>query len=83
MSYATGTTTTKYAFKTIADGDLAGNDGINEVIASIDSNIPIAAGMVMLYNGATAPTGWTNINSTIVALQATASFTGYIWIKKS
>jgi hypothetical protein len=86
MSYATGTTTTNYAFKTIADGDLAGNDGINEVIASIDTNLAndtFVANMVMLYFGATAPTGWTNINSTIVGLQATLSLTGYIWIKKS
>ncbi len=83
MSDATGTVTTNYAFKTLDDGDRAGYAGINEIVTSIDTNIPIAADMVMLYFGATAPTGWTNINSTIVALQANLSLTGYIWIKKS
>jgi hypothetical protein len=86
MSNATGTVTTNYGFKTLDDGDIAGNDGINEVITSIDTNLQndtFVANMVMLYFGATAPNGWSNINSTIVGLQATASFTGYIWIKKN
>lgn len=86
MSDATGTVTTNYGFKTLDDGDRAGYAGINELIESIDDNLEndtFVANMVMLYFGATAPTGWTNINSTIVGLQATASFTGYIWIKKS
>ena len=83
MSDATGAVTTNYGFKTLDDGDRAGYAGINELIESVDDNIPLASGMVMLYFGATAPTGWTNINSTIVGLQATFSLTGYIWIKKS
>jgi hypothetical protein len=83
MSDATGTVTTNYGFKTLDDGDRAGYAGINELIESVDDNIPLASGMVMLMLGATAPTGWTNINSTIVGLQATLSLTGYIWIKKS
>jgi len=85
-SYATGTVTTNYSFKTLDDGDIAGNDGINEVITSIDTNTSgglSVANMVTLYFGSIAPLGWTNINSTIVNLQATASFTGYIWIKKN
>ena len=83
MSDATGTVTTNYGFKTLDDGDRAGYAGINELIESVDDNIHLASDMVMLYFGATAPTGWTNINSTIVGLQATFSLTGYIWIKKS
>ena len=85
-SYATGTVTTNYGFKTLDDGDIAGNDGINEVITSIDTilaNDTFVANMVMLYFGTSAPTGWTDITSTIVGLQATLSLTGYIWIKKS
>ena len=85
-SYATGTVTTNYGFKTLDDGDIAGNDGINEVITSIDTilaNDTFVANMVMLYFGASAPTGWTDITSTIVGLQAALSLTGYIWIKKS
>ena len=86
MSDATGTVTTNYGFKTLDDGDRAGYAGINELIESIDDNLEndtFVADMVMLYFGATAPAGWTNINSTIVGLQATLSLTGYIWIKKS
>ena len=86
MSDATGAVTTNYGFKTLDDGDRAGYAGINELIESIDDNLEndtFVADMVMLYFGATAPTGWTNINSTIVGLQATLSLTGYIWIKKS
>lgn len=86
MSNATGTVTTNYGFKTLADGDIAGNDGINEVITSIDSNLEndtFVADMVMLYFGATAPTGWTDINTTIVGLTPAVAVTGYIWIKKS
>ena len=86
MSDATGAVTTNYGFKTLDDGDRAGYAGINELIESIDDNLEndtFVANMVMLYFGATAPTGWTNINSTIVGLQATLSLTGYIWIKKS
>jgi hypothetical protein len=86
MSDATGAVTTNYGFKTLDDGDRAGYAGINELIESIDDNLEndtFVANMVMLYFGATAPTGWTNINSTIVGLQATFSLTGYIWIKKS
>ena len=86
MSDATGTVTTNYGFKTLDDGDRAGYAGINEIVTSIDTNLQndtFVAEMVMLYFGATAPTGWTNINSTIVGLQATLSLTGYIWIKKS
>ena len=86
MSDATGTATTNYGFKTLDDGDRAGYAGINEIVTSIDTNLQndtFVADMVMLYFGATAPTGWTNINSTIVGLQATLSLTGYIWIKKS
>lgn len=86
MSDATGAVTTNYGFKTLDDSDRAGYAGINEIVTSIDTNLlndTFVADMVMLYFGATAPAGWTNINSTIVGLQATASFTGYIWIKKS
>ena len=86
MSDATGTVTTNYGFKTLDDGDRAGYAGINEIVTSIDTNLQndtFVADMGMLYFGATAPTGWTNINSTIVGLQATLSLTGYIWIKKS
>lgn len=86
MSDATGTVTTNYGFKTLDDGDRAGYTGINEIVTSIDTNLAndtFVANMVMLYFGATAPTGWTNITSTIVGLQATLSLTGYIWIKKS
>jgi hypothetical protein len=86
MSDATGAVTTNYGFKTLDDGDRAGYAGINELIESVDQNLAndtFVADMVMLYFGATAPTGWTNINSTIVGLQATLSLTGYIWIKKS
>ena len=86
MSDATGTVTTNYGFKTLDDGDRAGYAGINEIVTSIDTNLQndtFVANMIVLYFGATAPTGWTNINSTIVGLQATLSLTGYIWIKKS
>lgn len=86
MSDATGTVTTNYSFKTLDDGDRAGYAGINEIVTSIDTNLAndtFVADMVMLYFGSTAPTGWTNINSTITGLQATFSLTGFIWIKKS
>jgi len=87
MSDATGTVTTNYGFKTLDDGDRAGYAGINELIESIDDNLEndtFVTGMVMLYLGSAVPNaGWTNINSTIVGLQATLSLTGYIWIQKS
>ena len=86
MSDATGTVTTNYGFKTLDDGDRAGYAGINELITSIDTNLEddtFVADMIVLYPGATPPTGWTDFDSTITGLQASMAVTGYIWIKKN
>ena len=86
MSDATGTVTTNYGFKTLDDADRAGYAGINELIESIDTNLEddtFVADMIVLYPGATPPTGWTDFDSTITGLQASMAVTGYIWIKKN
>ena len=87
MSDATGTVTTNYGFKTLDDGDRAGYAGINEIVTSIDTNLAndtFVANMIVLYPGATPPTGWTDFNSTITGAPANGpAVTGYIWIKKS
>ncbi len=85
MSDATGTTTTNYAFKTLDDGDRAGYAGINEIVTSIDTNLQndtFVAGMVVIYQGAAAPTGWTDFTSSMGSSGVTLP-SGYIWIKKS
>jgi len=81
MSDATGTTTTKFIFKTLNDTDIAGNDGINEVITSIDTQLAsYLSSIIVLYNGASAPTGWTSVSNATIGLTPSA---GYIWIKKN
>jgi len=82
MSDATGTTTTNYTFKTLAGTDTAGYTSINSIITSIDTKLDdriFIAGMVILYDSITAPSGWV-VDSTagLPSIPAT-----YSWIKKS
>ena len=82
MADATGTPTNNYLFKTIKGTDTAGYTSINSVITSIDTQLidkTFISGMIILYDGVVAPSGWT-IDSTI-GLPSTPS--GYIWIKKN
>lgn len=82
MADATGTPTTNYGFKTIDGTDTAGYTSINSVITSIDTQLQDKAfksGMVILYVGAAAPSGWTI--DTTSGLPTKPS--GYIWIKKN
>lgn len=82
MSNATGVVTNYYDIKTLDDGDLAGYTGLNEVTTSIDTQLnTYFSGIIVLYTGASAPTGWTSVNTALVAAGA-PSVTGYIWIKK-
>lgn len=82
MSDATGTTTTNYAFKTLAAADRAGYVGINEIITSIDTLVN-PAGLIGLFTGSVPPTGWTNVNTTITTATPGLAVAGYIWIKKA
>lgn len=82
MADATGTPTTNYSFKTISGVDTAGYTSINSVITSIDTeleDLTFVSGMVILYAGASAPSGWTI--DTTAGLPSKPS--GYIWIKKN
>lgn len=82
MADATGTVTTNYSFKTLNGSDVAGYTSINSVIGSIDTqleDLTFVTNMVIMYAGASAPSGWT--------IDSTAGLptppTGYIWIKKN
>ena len=82
MADATGTTTTNYSFKTLAGTDTAGYTSINSVVTSIDTQLKDKAfksNMVVMYAGASAPSGWTtDATSGLPSIPA-----GYIWIKKN
>lgn len=85
MADATGTVTTNYSFKTIDGADTAGYTSINSVITSIDTQLQdktFKSGMVIIYNGASAPSGWTNFTSSMTSSGVTLP-AGYIWIKKN
>jgi hypothetical protein len=85
MADATGTVTTNYAFKTLKGTDTAGYTSINSVITSIDTQLDdkmFVTGMVIVYQGASAPSGWTNFTSSMTASGVTLP-SGYLWIKKT
>ena len=82
MADATGATTSNYSFKTIAGTDVAGYTSINSAITSIDTRLQDKAfktGMVILWLGTAAPSGW--------AIDTTYGLptkpTTYLWIKKN
>jgi len=86
MADATGTPTTNYSFKTLDGTDTAGYTSINSVITSIDTQLQdkaAKANMIVLYQGAAAPSGWTDVDAAVVAAGGPASGTGYIWIRKN
>lgn len=87
MSDATGTTTTNYTFKTLAGTDTAGYTSINSIITSIDTKLldkAFVAGMIIIYQGVAAPSGWAIVSAaTIYESGMTALKSGYIYIKKS
>lgn len=85
MADATGTPTTNYNFKTIDGADTAGYTSINSVITSIDTeleDLTFVTGMVIIYQGALAPSGWTNFTSSMTSSGVTLP-AGYLWIKKN
>lgn len=85
MADATGTTTTNYGFKTIDGSDTAGYTSINSVVTSIDTQLKdktFISGMVIIYQGAAAPSGWTNFTSSMSGSGVTLP-AGHIWIKKN
>lgn len=85
MADATGTPTTNYSFKTISGTDTAGYTSINSVITSIDTeleDLTFVTGMVIIYQGAAAPSGWTNFTSGMTSSGVTLP-AGYLWIKKN
>lgn len=85
MADATGSPTTNYSFKTLAGTDTAGYTSINSVITSIDTELEdrlFVSGMVIIYEGAAAPSGWTNFTSSMTSSGVTLP-AGYIWIKKN
>ena len=85
MADATGATTTNYSFKTIAGTDVAGYTSINSVVTSIDTQLQdkaFTSGMVIFYQGAAPPSGWTNFTSSMTSSGVTLP-SGYIWIKKA
>ena len=85
MADATGTVTTNYGFKTLAGDDTAGYTSINSVITSIDTQLDdkmFVTGMVIMYEGVAAPSGWTDFTSSMTSSGVTLP-AGYIWIKKN
>lgn len=82
---ATGVPTTNYQFKTIDGTDTAGYTTINMCVQSIDTQLKdktFVTGMVIVYQGAAAPSGWTNFTSSMSGSGVTLP-AGYIWIKKN
>ena len=85
MADATGTVTSNYGFKTLAGDDTAGYTSINSVITSIDTQLDdkmFVTGMVIMYEGVAAPSGWTDFTSSMTSSGVTLP-AGYIWIKKN
>jgi hypothetical protein len=84
MADANGSPTTHFAFTKLAGTDVAGHNSINAVVDTIDTSLYNAfTGMIVLYQGATAPSGWSDVDAALVAAGGPASGTGYIWIKKA
>ncbi len=87
MSDATGTPTTNYSFKTLASTDTAGYTSVNSIVTSIDTELEdktFISGMIILYAGVAAPSGWTIITpATIYTGTEPTLEAGYIYIKKN
>jgi hypothetical protein len=82
MADATGTVTTNYAFKTLKGTDTAGYTSINSVITSIDTQLESHfSSMILVYVGATAPTGWQIYTPPTGSMPALPS--NHIWIQKT
>lgn len=82
MADATGTVTTNYGFKTIAGADTAGYTSINSVITSIDTELKDHfTYMILVYPGATAPTGWQIYTPPTGTMPTLPS--NHIWIQKT
>ena len=85
MADATGNPTTNYGFKTLDGTDTAGYTIINSVITSIDTeleDLTFVTGMVIIYEGAAAPSGWTDFTSSMTSSGVTLP-ANHIWIKKN
>lgn len=87
MADATGTTTTNYAFKTLASTDTAGYTSINSIVTSIDTKLldkVNVAKLTLIYRGTVAPSGWAIVTSaSIYASGAPTLNSGYVYIEKS
>ena len=83
--------TTHFNFTLLSGSDIAGYNSINNLITSIDTNLYSRAtvpGMLMLYKGTSAPTGWTALSTLTSPTLAEMSSaigtppTGVLWIMK-
>jgi hypothetical protein len=81
MADATGTVTTNYSFKRLKGTDTAGYTSINALIQSVDTQLESHfSGMILVYTGATAPTGWQVYTPPTGSMPALPS--NHIWIQK-
>ena len=76
--------TTNFNFLQLAGSDPAGHNSINDLISDIDdklNNRVFYTGMVIVYEGGAAPTGWANFTASMSGSGVTLP-SGHIWIKK-
>lgn len=79
-------TTSHFGFTKLSGTDQAGYNSINTLITSIDNEVyarVAVPGMVIMWDttAGSAPSGWTDVTSTLTAAGA-ASVTGYLYIRK-
>jgi len=69
----------------LSGSDTAGYNSINALITDIDNKLyarVAVPGMIMIFQGVTPPTGWTDYTSSMSSSGVTLP-AGHIWIRKS
>ena len=77
--------TANFGLMHLEGSDIAGYNSINGLITDIDNELyarVAVPGMIMIFQGATPPTGWTDYTSSMSSSGLTLP-AGHIWIRKS
>lgn len=77
--------TNNFKFMHLEGSDIAGYNSINALITDIDNELyarVAVPGMIMIFQGTTPPTGWTDYTSSMSGSGLTLP-AGHIWIRKA
>jgi hypothetical protein len=77
--------TSNFALLQLSGSDTAGYNSINSLITDIDNKLyarVAVPGMIMVFQGGAAPTGWADYTSSMSGSGVTLP-AGHIWIRKS